>query len=87
MNETTPAERKLGFILVHKQSLSLLRLGDKAQSVEPLAKLFLKVSPGFTWGYSNSTPIGVVPGFTWVKVTGSWGYSFNNINPVGVERE
>jgi hypothetical protein len=25
---------------------------------------FLKVSPGFTWGYSNSTPIGVVPGFT-----------------------
>jgi len=32
---------------------------------EPLAKLFLKVSPGFTWGYSNSTPIGVVPGFTW----------------------
>jgi len=34
---------------------------------EPLAKLFLKVSPGFTWGYSHSTPIGVVPGFTWGK--------------------
>jgi len=55
--------------------------------MEPLAKLFLKISPGFTWGYSNSTPIGVVPGFTWVKARGEWGYSFNNINPVGVERE
>jgi len=37
----------------------------KFSFTEPLAKLFLKVSPGFTWGYSNSTPIGVVPGFTW----------------------
>jgi len=26
----------------------------------------------------------VLPG---VKATGEWGYSFNNINPVGVERE
>jgi len=37
----------------------------KIITYEPFAKLFLKVSPGFTWGYSNSTPIGVVPGFTW----------------------
>jgi len=30
---------------------------------------FTTQTPGFTWGYSHSTPIGVVaPGFTW----GSW---------------
>jgi len=27
---------------------------------EALAKLFLKVSPGFTWGYSRSTPTGLI---------------------------
>jgi len=29
-------------------------------SFDPLAKLFLKVSPGFTWGYSHSTPTGLI---------------------------
>jgi len=54
---------------VERQAAEEKRLRQKAEMeiarlkkllAEPLAKLFLKVSPGETWGYSHSTPTGLI---------------------------
>jgi len=50
-------------------------------------KTLFESFPRFHLGLLKFNPYRGCPGFTWVKARGEWGYSFNNINPVGVERE